>query len=457
MIESWQQLEGQLVNGRFHLRRFLGGTEHSAVFLAGRTDQAGDIAIKFVPATEEEAAMSRWRRAALFSHPRLIRLFETGHWQIEDLKLGYAAMECGEENLGQILPQRALTPGEAREMLGPILDGLSYLHGQGCVHGRIKPSNIVSVRDQLKISSDGVSPIGGPAGGPPLPAPYAAPEIARGEISPAADVWSLGMMLVEALTQRALEGSEQQEPSLPETFPAEFRELVQHCLRIDAQKRWTVAEIAGHVQPKSPANFTQRARVATPAPIAPDQAEARPATPRMAQRRRAWNWRYAAPIIALGLIFAAVRLGPKIFEQPRPASVAPGENPRTLEEAPKQAAPEPAPAPPAKARSSAGRVPGEVTHRVLPEVPESARRTISGRVRVAILVHIGSSGSVERAEVESRGPSRYFAELALKAARRWKFSPAKVDGREVASEWILQFEFARAGTTVKPVRIRVRR
>lgn len=460
MIESWKQLEGQLVNTRFHLRQYLGGTEHSAVFLAGQSDQARDVAIKFVPAAEEEAAMSRWRRAAQFSHPRLIRLFETGRWRIEELDLAYAVMEYAEENLGQILPQRALTPGEARELLGPILDALAYLHGQGCVHGRIKPSNIMSVRDQLKISSDGVSPIGGPAGGLRTPEPYDAPEVARGEISPAADVWSLGVTLVEALTQRlpVWEEPGQQEPPLPETFSAGFRELVRHCLRIDVRSRWTVAEIAAHMRPESRAPQAAPPRAAA-SPIAPAQATARDEAPKTTPRRTVWNWRYAAPVIALGLILAAVRLGPKLVEQQVPASVAPVQNPRTPGETPKQAAPQPAPsaAPPVKAKSRAGRVPAEVVHRVLPEVPESAKHTITGRVRVGIRVHVGQSGSVERAEVESRGPSRYFAELALKAARRWRFSPAKVDGRDVASEWILRFEFSRAGTTVIPVRIRASR
>lgn len=457
MIESWKQLENQLVNGRFHLRRYLGDTEHSVVFLAGQSDQARDVAIKFIPAAEEDAAMSRWRLAAQFSHPRLIRLFETGRWRIEDLDLSYAVMEYADENLGQILPQRSLTLGEAREVLPPILNALSYLHSQGCVHGRIKPANIMSVRDQLKVSIDGVSPISGLAGGSRTPSPYDAPEMARGEVLPAADVWSLGITLMEALTQRlpVWEGREQQEPSIPETFPAEFRELVQHCLRIDVQNRWTVAEIATRLPPESRAPQAAPPSAATP-PIAPAQAAVSDEAHKPTTRRIVWNRRYAAPIVALGLILVAVLLSPKLLKQPSPASVTPTQN--APQEAPIKAAPEPTPpaAPPAKALPGADSVPGEVMHRVLPEIPAQARRTISGTVRVGIRVRVGPLGNVERAEVESRGPSRYFAELALKAARRWKFSPPKADGRNAESEWILRFHFGRAGTTVLPVRIRAR-
>jgi len=65
-------------------------------------------------------------------------------------------------------------------------------------------------------------------------------------------------------------------------------------------------------------------------------------------------------------------------------------------------------------------------------------------------VHVDASGRVTSAELESPGPSQYFAHLALEAARRWKFNPAEVAGRSVASDWILHFEFTREGTHVMP-------
>jgi TonB family protein len=96
-------------------------------------------------------------------------------------------------------------------------------------------------------------------------------------------------------------------------------------------------------------------------------------------------------------------------------------------------------------------VPGKVVHQVLPDVPRSARNTIQGKVRVGVRVRVDPSGSVAGAKLDSPGPSRYFAELALKAARRWKFDPAKAGDKNVSSEWILRFQFGKAGTTVLPV------
>ena len=149
----------------------------------------------------------------------------------------YVVMDYAEENLSQILSHRPITPAEAREMLEPVLDALAYVHGQGFAHGHIKPANIMGVEDQLKISSDGLCRMHESRSRLGKPGVYAAPEIAGGETSPAADVWSLGMTLVEALTQRlpVWDGSEQGEPVLPETLPAPFLELVRHCLRRDPQ------------------------------------------------------------------------------------------------------------------------------------------------------------------------------------------------------------------------------
>lgn len=93
---------------------------------------------------------------------------------------------------------------------------------------------------------------------------------------------------------------------------------------------------------------------------------------------------------------------------------------------------------------------GAVASRATLEVPQSIRDTIQGHVQVRIAVEVDSDGDVANATIDSPGPSRYFANRALEAARDWKFRPAEVDGRAVASKWILQFRFGRDGTTISP-------
>src|ERR1700688_3092854 len=196
MTRDWKQWEGQIVNGTFPLRQYLGGSEHSAVFLTERRGREPQRAvIKLIPADPATAGvqLSRWEATAKVSHPHLLRLFETGSCQLDKLVLLYVVMEYAEENLGQILPQRPLTPEETRDLLEPALDALAFIHGKGLVHGRLKPSNVMAAQDQLKLSSDSLMKAGEPVAGSAWASAYDAPEIASGKILPASDSWSLGV------------------------------------------------------------------------------------------------------------------------------------------------------------------------------------------------------------------------------------------------------------------------
>jgi serine/threonine protein kinase len=160
-------------------------------------------------------------------------------------------MEYAEKDLGQGLPDRPLSENEASEMLGPLLDALSYIHSKGFAHSHIKPSNIMAVGNQLKLSSDSVLPLG-----EPFPAyrpvdAYTAPEAGTAPVAPSSDVWSLGVTLVEVLTQQAPVSSpeSQADPTVPSTIPQPFLDIAQHCLRRDPGLRWTAAQIADCLNP----------------------------------------------------------------------------------------------------------------------------------------------------------------------------------------------------------------
>src|SRR5260370_5655388 len=160
-------------------------------------------------------------------------------------------MEYAEEDLSQIIPQRALGASEAREMLEPVLDVLVYLHSKGLVHSRIKPSNILASADKLKLSSDTLFPIGESRKLSRKFDAHDAPETAASPLSAAADVWALGMTLVEALTQHtpALQPGSQADPIVPDTLPQPFLDVARHALRRDPRRRWSVPEIAARLNP----------------------------------------------------------------------------------------------------------------------------------------------------------------------------------------------------------------
>jgi serine/threonine protein kinase len=144
MSDFWTQWENQVIGGRLPLRRFLGESSHSAVFLTEY--EAADAAIKFIrdDPSLADTQLERWRAAAALSHPHLIRLFESGRCRLGNHELLFVVMEYAEQTLAQILTLRALTFDEVRQMSGPALAALSFLHGNGWVHGEVKPTRSVS-------------------------------------------------------------------------------------------------------------------------------------------------------------------------------------------------------------------------------------------------------------------------------------------------------------------------
>jgi len=368
MRAFWQQCEGQIVDG-FPLEQYLGGDD-SAVFLTHRApDSSGKAAIKLIHADAEssESQLGRWRRASEFTHPNLLRLYERGRGQLNGVPLLYVVMDFADENLAQVLPERALTSDEMREMIQPALRALAFLHASGFVHGRLKPSNFLAVGNVLKLSSDGAREIGAGA-------------------TPADDVWALGVTLVEALTQKAPDVNS---ADLGVGFPPEFRDIVRNSLRRDPRDRWTVAQIQ---QRLSPARAGVRKQI----------------------------YAIAAGVVMLLLAMVA---GTRLIHQGSEAPVAQTQPPPPVA-APREK-PSPVSPPPKVTTRSSG---SDVIHEVMPDVLDRARNSIHGKVDVEVRIDVNESGNVQRATLASHGPSKYFADASLKAAQRWKFAPGRGSG-----------------------------
>jgi TonB family protein len=87
-------------------------------------------------------------------------------------------------------------------------------------------------------------------------------------------------------------------------------------------------------------------------------------------------------------------------------------------------------------------------HEVIPEVSQSARRTIIGHINVWIRVIVDPDGSVYAATADRAGPSRYFQRLAIEAAKQWTFPPINDHSRRLMQ---VRFDFSRDGTTGRAV------
>ena len=83
-------------------------------------------------------------------------------------------------------------------MLRPALSALAHVHGHAFFHGHLKPANVLAVDGQLRSRAT----TSAESGTPRFHNANAYTPLEIEGISPAGGVWSLGMTLVEALTQR---------------------------------------------------------------------------------------------------------------------------------------------------------------------------------------------------------------------------------------------------------------
>ncbi len=83
-----------------------------------------------------------------------------------------------------------------------------------------------------------------------------------------------------------------------------------------------------------------------------------------------------------------------------------------------------------------------ISRKIMPSVPISARATIRGNIRIDVKVSLNPLGEVTDAKLNTGATSPYFARLALAAAKQWQFRPGSTSFR------VLRFEFSKDGEHV---------
>ncbi len=217
---------GDLVGGRFRIVEHLGTGGFGTVYEAIQENVGREVALKFLTpgVAEDPINVERFRREAYhvsqLHHPHTITLYDYGQ---TDAGLVYMVMELldGTSLAATVEQEGALALARAAHIFIAVLKSISEAHQNGLVHRDLKPENIYlcdmfGEEDYVKVLDFGVAKMtrtGGEDGeddpesdltkqghifGTPM---YMAPEQACDEpITPATDVYALGLLLFEMIT-----------------------------------------------------------------------------------------------------------------------------------------------------------------------------------------------------------------------------------------------------------------
>jgi serine/threonine protein kinase len=134
------------------------------------------------------------------SHPGLLRLYDVG---FEGQKPFLVLQLASGGTLRDRLEVGPMPPDRVAEIGATIADVLSYVHDQGIVHRDVKPENVLfDAEGECYLADFGIARTDDrPASDFLGTAGYLAPEqVGAGDVGPAADVYSLGLVLLECMT-----------------------------------------------------------------------------------------------------------------------------------------------------------------------------------------------------------------------------------------------------------------
>jgi eukaryotic-like serine/threonine-protein kinase len=202
--------EGSVVDGRYRVVERLGSGGMADVWLAEDTHLQRRVALKVLHArfAQDREFVERFRReaehAAGLQHPNVVAVFDRGEFD----GTYYIAMQYVEGNSLKALIDAGLTSEQAVHLVRQVLEAARFAHQHGIVHRDLKPQNVIvdpegkAVVTDFGIARAGVSEItqAGSVMGTPH---YLSPEGAQGlDVTPVSDLYSIGVILYEALTGR---------------------------------------------------------------------------------------------------------------------------------------------------------------------------------------------------------------------------------------------------------------
>ena len=303
--------------GRYLIRRQIGRGAFGVVYLADDPDLSRVVAVKtqlrrmFSSSADADAFLTEARLAAQLKHPGIVPVYDV--WRDEErccIVMAYIE-GC---TLQDLLQRERLPFRQTVELAAQIADAIHYAHRQGFVHRDLKPGNILidasgkaHVSDfGLAIAEDSQRLFANQVAGTPA---YMSPEQTRGEahrLDGRSDIWSLGVILYEALTGRhpfwkgtvadCLDEIQHREPKPPrqidDAIPTDLENITLRCLAKRVTDRFSsAADVAAALR----SWVAESSGLAIPAGKKNESI----------QHTRSWN-RFRSPAILAALAIAVV-------------------------------------------------------------------------------------------------------------------------------------------------------
>ena len=250
-----------VLGGRYALAELLGRGGMADVYRAEDRLLERDVAVKVLrtaapDAADDERFRAEARTLANLEHPHVVSVLDAGRSELGP----YLVLELVEGSSLSHHRGHAMDPRLVAAMGRDIADALAYVHRRGIVHRDIKPGNILlDERGEVRLTDFGIARLladtahhtatGATVG----TAAYLSPEQVRGaRVTPAADIYALGLVLLEALTgERIYSGAPieaalarlHRPPEVPTSLPQGWDTALGGMLAAEPENRSTAVEV----------------------------------------------------------------------------------------------------------------------------------------------------------------------------------------------------------------------
>lgn len=264
MAEHSQGERAAILAGRYRLGRLIARGGMGEVYEATDRELHRTVAVKVFRSAADGRDRFRIEAVTLaaLSHPGLVRVFDAGEHEGD----AFVVLEFvdGPTLARRLREQGPVPPHQVAQLGARVADALAHVHEAGVVHRDVTPSNIICGPDgRPKLADFGIARLVDTARvtAPSMAvgtAAYMAPEQVLGEdVTPGADIYSLGLVLLELLTGSRAYGGPSREaavarlarpPRLPTDLPRDWRRLIRDMTGADASHRPSAPEVRDRLE-----------------------------------------------------------------------------------------------------------------------------------------------------------------------------------------------------------------